>query len=147
MEEGAEYRKLYDEGIIDKVLDKVEPTEAIRRDLWLVICKGGHVGRDRYYELHLAIKASNAKEASEIAIRKPRVKHDHTDVILKKPINISYEEFKRITDDNWKDPYFHIKSTYQDTGRYLHMERLKPEKNYVSNRVKKIKNNYGKKWD
>jgi hypothetical protein len=33
MEEGAEYRKLYDEGIIDKVLDKVEPTEAIRRDL------------------------------------------------------------------------------------------------------------------
>jgi hypothetical protein len=27
------------------------------------------------------------------------------------------------------------------------MERLKPEKNYVSNRVKKIKNNYGKKWD
>ena len=47
-----------------------------------VVCKGGHVGSNNYFPMHLFIAAENGREAAAIARQAPRVKHDRKDSIM-----------------------------------------------------------------
>ena len=47
-----------------------------------VVCKGGHVGSNNYFPMHLFIAAENGREAAAIARQTPRVKHDRKDSIV-----------------------------------------------------------------
>ena len=71
---------------------------------YLVSCKCGHVGRDKYIPINFAVIAENGEEAAYIARYIPRVKHDHKDAILDVRC-ITLEEFLEIKEINDNDPY------------------------------------------
>lgn len=77
-----------------------------------VTAKCGHVGRDKYYEGHFFIKASNGKEAAKIIRFTPRVKHNHSDAILS--VNrITEEEYISGLEAKKQEAYFNCKSRHQ----------------------------------
>jgi hypothetical protein len=49
---------------------------------FLVCCKCGHVGRNRYIPLVYPIRADSAREAAARGRQRPGVKHHHPDAIL-----------------------------------------------------------------
>jgi len=110
---------------------------------FLVKCKFGHVGRNKYLPLIVPVKAETAKEASEFAKRVHGVKKDHKDWCLEEPVDVNcevYEEAKRVF---LNDIYFEKKSR---SRIFLFENRLIDETNYSRiNGVKRNKKIYTKK--
>lgn len=77
-----------------------------------VTCKCGHVSRKYYMPITFGIVAKNRKEASRIARKLPRVKHNHKYAIIDNK-EISFIEYKRINEQNKYDPYLNVQSNYQ----------------------------------
>jgi len=109
-----------------------------------VTCKCGHVGKASYIPVSFPIKAKTKKEASEMAIRIPRVKHEHSDVILgiKK---IGNKRFRELSAINRNDIYLNVKGKKDIKDRNLENEykeevekRKLPEKNYSKKYNKNI---------
>lgn len=82
------------------------------KNYYEVIVKCGHVGRNSYVPIKLAIIAESGKEAARIARQFPRVKHDHKDAILK-VTKIDYERFLEICKINDDDPYLKCHSKHE----------------------------------
>jgi hypothetical protein len=108
---------------------------------FIVIAKCGHVGRNRYIEKELTIRATSGKEAAKIARNYPRVKHHWKDAIVE-VIEVDVEEFKRIRVKNYSDPYFSVKNI-QEQRMYCinideHIRERQSEESYKQDRVKRI---------
>jgi hypothetical protein len=108
-----------------------------------VTVKGGHVGRNKYIPIILAIMANNGKDAAYKARWTPRVKHHHKDAIIAcEEINI--DEYLFLNKINQEDPYFLCKSI-QDQKLFLpNIEnRLQAEEkqSHVKKNIKGIKKN------
>lgn len=54
----------------------------MKSKFYRVTCKCGHVGKKHFIRIAFPVNADSGEEASEIARRIPRVKHDHKDAIL-----------------------------------------------------------------
>ena len=74
------------------------------RQYYEVETKCGHVGRMNCVLVKFAIVAENAKEASQKALAKGRVKRDHPDAI-RGVRKIDREEFVALREENLNDPY------------------------------------------
>lgn len=99
------------------------------RKHYVVTCKFGHVGRDKFLPLDLPIKAFNKKEASAKAKKIGGVKRDHPDWCLKGPTEISREEYEELRIKLANDPYWN-KKTRQNLD--LFRDRLVNEPNYTN---------------
>lgn len=86
--------------------------------------KCGHVGKGKYVEKTVVVKAESAKEAALIARWLPRVKHHHKDAIFSVK-RISIQRAKEINEINRQDPYFKCECV-QDQRMY--QEDIKIEK-------------------
>lgn len=106
------------------------------RKYYVVTCKFGHVGRDKYLPLDVPIKAFNKKEASEKAKKLGGVKRDHPDWCLKEPQEITREEYDALRIILTSDPYWN-KKTRQNIA--LFKDRLVDEPNYTN--IRGVKTN------
>ncbi|MDY0214415.1 MAG: hypothetical protein RBS24_02690 [Bacilli bacterium] len=106
------------------------------RKYYVVTCKFGHVGRDKYLPLDVPIKAFNKKEASEKAKKLGGVKRDHPDWCLKEPQEITREEYDALRIILTTDPYWN-KKTRQNIA--LFKDRLVDEPNYTN--IRGVKTN------
>ena len=77
---------------------------------YLIQCKHGHVGRDKYLPLVIPIYAQNVDEAISIARMKPGVKKDHKDWCLKKPREVDAGTYERAKEDYFNHRYFKRKT-------------------------------------
>lgn len=112
---------------------------------YLIQCKHGHVGRDKYLPLVIPIHAQNVDEAISIARMKPGVKIDHKDWCLKKPREVDAGTYERANEDYFNHRYFKRK-TRQNLE--LFKEELVKEPNYtIRNKVKTNTKTYYKKQD
>ena len=104
-----------------------------------VICKCGHAGSRQYYiPVAFPVKAENGKQASSIARRLPRVKHNHKDAILSCR-EISYEEYLDLNEINNNDPYLKCTNIQQQNQLDL-SDRLVEDPHYFNrDRRKKIR--------
>lgn len=110
---------------------------------FLVKCKFGHVGRNKYLPLIVPVKAESAKEASELAKRVNGIKKDHKDWCLEEPIEVDDEKYEIAKNVFYSDVYFEKKSR---SRTYLFKGRLMDEANYSRiNGVKTNKKVYTKK--
>jgi len=110
-----------------------------------VKCKFGHVGRDKYLPLLVPVFAVNKKNASHKARQKRGIKKDHKDWCLEEPIEISFEEFQKVSSDFHSDIYFEKHSRQR---LYLFKDRLKDEPHYLRmNDIKTNKKMYQKNRD
>lgn len=80
--------------------------------IFSVLTKCGHVGRNYYIPITFVIRAENAREAAAIARQRPRVKHDHKDAILEVK-RIDEFEAKKICRLNDLDPYLKCKNAQE----------------------------------
>lgn len=105
---------------------------------YMVIAKGGHVGRDQYMPMYIPIKASSKKEAAFKVTHMPRVKKDHKDKILD-VYKISKEVFYKQVENNKKDPYFQAHSK-QEQNQHLDsiLSRVKKDTHFKPTKNKKI---------
>jgi len=95
--------------------------------MYAVLCKCGHVGRDRYMPIWFPVIASSKREAAEIAREIPRVKHGHKDAIQELK-QICLNEYLDLERRNREDPYLHAKSKYQLSNQKEEiMKRTLPE--------------------
>ncbi|MGB4310913.1 MAG: hypothetical protein WBJ28_03775 [Bacilli bacterium] len=101
------------------------------RKYYVVTCKFGHVGRDKYLPLDLPIRATSKKEASAKAKKTGGVKRDHPDWCLKGPTEITKEEYNELKAKLVNDPYWN-KKTRQNTA--LFADKLIDEPNYTNRR-------------
>lgn len=92
-----------------------------------VICMCGHVGRNNYIPIPFAIQAKDGKEASKIARKRPRVKHDRKDAILS-CTELSQEQYQELLCLNYNDPYLRCQNIQE--------QREHPE---IQSRVCKLK--------
>lgn len=103
-----------------------------QKEYYKVTAKGGHVGKQYYIEIEIAIKASSGKEAARKARHCPRVKHDHKDAIIKVE-KISKETYFEIIRKNKNDPYWKTNSK-QDQNKIRNLnERLILDPHYIEN--------------
>jgi len=103
---------------------------------YLVKCKFGHVGRDKYLPLIIALVAESAKEASNRARNIGGVKRDHKDWCLEGPYEVDYESFEIAREAYKNDIYF---EKHSRSRLYLFKDRLVDEPNYT--RINGIKTN------
>ena len=103
---------------------------------YLVKCKFGHVGRNKYLPLNVPVMAESIKEAIELARNIGGVKRDHKDWCLEVPVQITLEmyESQRILFKN--DVYF---QKHSRSRLWLFEDRLIDEPNYT--RVNGIRTN------
>lgn len=106
------------------------------RKYFVVTCKFGHVGRDKYLPLAVPIKAYTKKEASEKARKLGGVKREHPDWCLKEPEEITKEEYELLRVQLVNDPYWN-KKTRQNVA--LFKDRLVNEPNYTN--IRGVKTN------
>ncbi len=106
------------------------------RKYYVVTCKFGHVGRDKYLPLAVPIKAYTKKEASGKARKLGGVKRDHPDWCLKEPEEITKEEYDLLRVQLVNDPYWN-KKTRQNIA--LFKDRLVDEPNYTN--IRGVKTN------
>lgn len=121
-----------------------------------VTCKCGHVGRDHFIRIDFPIRATNGKEAAEIARMLPRVKHHHKDAILA-CVEITEEEFETLKEKNKYDPYLRCVNPQEQSlifDLYLHIEKeagvAEPKKNKrasIGYRQKKQEISEREAWD
>lgn len=138
-----------------------------------VVAKCGHVGRDSYFEGHFFQAASNASDAARIVKTMPRVKRDHSDVILW--VNeVEYKEYADGLKAMANNPYFHCRSRREQNkvmkqiadsimpeterqriyrerhGHAEYREKTKPDRNGLRNPYKYAKYNnmyYDRDWE
>lgn len=103
---------------------------------YLVKCKFGHVGRDKYLPLIIALVAESAKEASNRARNMGGVKRNHKDWCLEGPYEVDYESFESAREAYKNDIYF---EKHSGSRLYLFKDRLVDEPNYT--RINGIKTN------
>jgi hypothetical protein len=97
---------------------------------YLVLCKCGHVGRDKYIPIYFTVCAENGEEAAYIARYIPRVKHNHKDAILECK-RVDYETFIEQVAINNADPYLLCKSKHEQNAIMSQIkDRLVDEPNY-----------------
>lgn len=106
------------------------------RKHYVVTCKFGHVGRDKYLPLDIPVKAFSKKEASAKAKKMGGVKRDHPDWCLKGPTEITRETYEMLREQLVKDPYWN-KKTRQNVD--LFRDRLVNEPNYTN--IRGVKTN------
>ncbi|MDD4121164.1 MAG: hypothetical protein PHG90_06265 [Clostridia bacterium] len=83
------------------------------KNYFKITAKGGHVGRDKYYECEFFVCAENKIRAMDIIQkRSPRLKRDHIDGILNAE-EISVEEFLEGNKTNDVNIYFHCNSKHE----------------------------------
>lgn len=87
----------------------------------------GHVGKNKYLPMTLAIKAKDVKDAAKIAKKKPGVKRNHKDWCLEIPVEITYDQYIKQSEINRSDPYSD-KKTRQNLK--LFRDRIVDEDNY-----------------
>lgn len=87
---------------------------------YICLCRGGHVGIHNYIPIKLAIIASSAKEASEKAKTKPRVKKNRKGSVIETK-EVSYTEFINQYNSNNDNPYFKCHST-QDQRLFCNLD-------------------------
>ncbi len=95
---------------------------------FLVTCKHGHVGRDKYIPIDIPITAETVNDAIQIARNKGGVKRDHPDWCLAKPVEIDKEAYLKAKEQYINDPYFNNK-TRQNLEFFK--DRLVKEPNYT----------------
>lgn len=100
-----------------------------------VIAKGGHVGRDKYYECHFPVCAPNKEIASLYSKNLPRIKKDHKDAILE-IIEVTKEEFLSICQKFDINPYFHCNSKHEQNENFKEIRKNLQEETEVS-RIRK----------
>ena len=96
---------------------------------YLVRCKHGHVGRDKYLPLNIPIAAESVEAAIKIARNKLGVKQDHPDWCLAKPTILTAEEYTQAKEIYYNHQYFK-KRTRQNLD--LFENELVKEPNYTS---------------
>lgn len=106
------------------------------RKYYVVTCKFGHVGRDKYLPLDVPIRAIDKKDASAKAKKMGGVKRDHPDWCLKGPTEITKEEYEALRVVLINDPYWN-KKTRQNISLFKH--RLVDEPNYTN--IRGVKTN------
>lgn len=92
-----------------------------------VVAKGGHVGKDFYYECFFYLSCETASEASKAVLKYPRVKKDHSDAILRCS-KITLEEYEAGLEKVRDEPYFFVQS-YQEQKLYWNdvKKNIRPE--------------------
>ena len=104
---------------------------------YIVVAKGGHVGRQYYMPMYLPIRASSKKQASDKARIFPRVKKDQKDVILD-VYPVSEKAFYQQVEDNDKDPYYQVHSKHEQNEYFeLIKDRLVKDPYYVETKNKR----------
>lgn len=73
---------------------------------YLVTAKCGHVGNGKYCEVNFPIKAETKREASQICLKKAKVKKQLKDAISQVE-EISYEQFRMEKERFNANPYIH----------------------------------------
>ena len=92
-----------------------------------VVAKCGHVGRGYYYEGHFYIRAVDAKIAATMVKRKPRVKKNHEDAILRVR-EVDKHTYLQGLEEMKLNPYFHCRSKWeQNCFLDLIQDGIKPE--------------------
>jgi hypothetical protein len=103
---------------------------------YLVLCKHGHVGRNKYLPIAIPVKANSLKEAAQLAKTRGGVKRHHIDWCLDKPKLINENEYQTAL-------YYYNNDLYWNkiTRSKLHLfeDRLVEEVNY--SRINKRKSN------
>lgn len=88
-------------------------TDAKKRQKYFAVhCRCGHVGQTNYVEIVFAVIASNRKEASAIARRFARVKHNKKNAIIN-CYEITREQYDQIIETNKNDPYLKCKNVQE----------------------------------
>lgn len=103
---------------------------------YLVLCKFGHVGRNKYLPLNIPVIALSKKEASLKAKSFRGVKKNHKDWCLEEPKEVTFEMYQKEKNLFKNDIYFQKKTRSRLS---LFSERLVDEKHY--RRIKDIKTN------
>lgn len=112
---------------------------------YLVKCKFGHVGRDKYLPLNVPIVAESVKKASERAKQVGGVKRDHKDWCLVSPIQIEYEDYIEAFAVFRNDIYF---EKHSRSRLHLFENRLVDELHYTrQDKIKINKKSYQKHRD
>ncbi|MDD4121153.1 MAG: hypothetical protein PHG90_06200 [Clostridia bacterium] len=117
-----------------------------------VFAKGGHVGRDKYYECIFYICSENKIRAIDIVQKHaPRIKRDHIDGIFGAN-EISVEEFLEGNKRNDQDSYFHCNSKHEQKEA---IKAIKPnivketqeglKRRAIAKKIDTKKNNKGKR--
>ena len=92
-----------------------------------VVAKCGHVGRSRYYEGHIFVRANSRSEAAQIVKVMPRVKTNHQDVILEND-EIGITEYTDGVSRMNNNPYFKCRSKSEQNEYWeLIKENVYPE--------------------
>jgi hypothetical protein len=116
--------------------DEIEE-EAISDNHYMVIAKGGHVGRDSFMPMYIPVKALSKKEASDRVRVMPRVKKHHKDVILS-VFAISKQTFYKQLENNAKDPYYLVHSKHEQNKVLEQIkDRLLSDPNYRAKKNKR----------
>lgn len=102
-----------------------------KKRYYLVTCKFGHVGRDKYLPLVVPVFARSAKEASDFARNVGGVKKHHKDWCLAEPREVDETEFNEAVTLFENDIYWD-KQTRSNTK--LFKDRLVEEPNYTRHR-------------
>jgi len=95
---------------------------------YLVKCKFGHVGRDKYLPLLVPVIAESTKKASEFAQKTRGVKKDHKDWCLEEPMIVSSDVYYEAKKTFHSDVYF---EKHSRSRVYLFQDRLIDEPNYT----------------
>lgn len=102
-----------------------------------VQAKCGHVGRNHYILKWFYVKAITKKEAAKVVREKPRVKHDHKDVI-RDVKEINFEDYLEGIKANSEDMYFKCSNKQeQDFYKCVKLEEIYPEEKEKPNYKKK----------
>jgi hypothetical protein len=112
---------------------------------YLIECKHGHVGRDKYLPLVIPVHADSVDQAIGIAKLKPGVKKDHKDWCLKKPLEVDAATYEKAKEAYFGHRYFK-KRTRQNLD--LFKGELVKEPNYtIRDKIKTNTKTYFKKKD
>jgi hypothetical protein len=116
----ADLAILYDEDICKSIMESAAtPDECVPQELiiqpikfYIVIAKGGHVGKHRYYPIQLPIQASSVSEAVQIAIQLPRVKHKNSSDVIE-IYEVDEAKYMEQVCENRNNPYHSFKDKYE----------------------------------
>jgi hypothetical protein len=112
---------------------------------YLVKCKFGHVGRNKYLPLYVPVMAESMKKAVELARNVGGVKRDHKDWCLEVPKQLTKEEYNVYSLEFKSDVYF---KKHSRSRLWLFEDRLVDEPNYTRvNGIKTNKKNHSKSRD
>ena len=103
----------------------------------------GHVGGNNFSIQPLAIAARNKKEASELARRTPRVKHDNKQVI-KGIEEITREEFNRLYFTTSMNPFFVCKNAHEQMSFEKPLIKVERKRGRPKKNTKKESSSYKK---